>query len=299
VRCILFFARHKIYPERSIMWIDTHCHLDAAEFSGIAQQIRAQAATKGVAHCIIPAVEIANFAAVRALAHVQGDSYALGIHPLYVPQAKDEDLDRLDEALALHRDDPHLVAVGEIGLDYFVPQLCEPTMRSKQERFYRAQLKLARKHGLPVILHVRRSADQLMKGLRDIAVQGGIAHAFNGSDQQAQQLLERGFALGFGGAVTYERATQLRHLCTTLPEHALVLETDAPDIPPHWLYVTAEQRAAGVPQGINSPAELPRIAQVVADLRGLPLEALAQLTTANALRVLPRLVGVLALFDRL
>jgi TatD DNase family protein len=273
------------------MWIDTHCHLDAAEFGGHAQQIRAQAAINGVAHCIIPAVEVANFAAVRALAHAQGDSYALGIHPLFVPQATDDDLDRLDEALALHHEDPHLVAVGEIGLDYFVPQLCEAAMREKQERFYRAQLKLARKHSLPVILHVRRSADQLLKGLRGIAVQGGIAHAFNGSDQQAQQFVERGFALGFGGAVTYERATQLRHLCTTLPTPALVLETDAPDIPPHWLYVTAEQRAAGVPQGINSPAELPRIAQVVADLRGVSLEALAQLTTANAVRVLPRLAS--------
>lgn len=275
-----------------MMWIDTHCHLDAAEFSGSAQQIRAQAATKGVAHCIIPAVEIANFSAVRALAYAQGDSYALGIHPLYVPQANDDDIDRVDEALTLHRDDPHLVAVGEIGLDYFVPHLCESALRAKQERFYRAQLKLARKHGLPVILHVRRSADQLMKGLRDIAVPGGIAHAFNGSDQQAQQFVERGFALGFGGAVTYTRATQLRHLCSTLPVHALVLETDAPDIPPHWLYVTAEQRAAGVRQGINSPAELPRIAQVVADLRGISLEVLAQLTTANALRVLPRLAAL-------
>jgi TatD DNase family protein len=273
------------------MWIDTHCHLDAAEFGVQAQQIRAQAAIHGVAHCIIPAVEVANLAAVRALAHAQGDSYALGIHPLYVPHATEEDLDRLDEALALHHDDPHLVAVGEIGLDYFVPLLCEAAMRGKQERFYRAQLKLARKHSLPVILHVRRSADQLLKGLRAIAVQGGIAHAFNGSDQQAQQFIERGFALGFGGAVTYERATQLRRLCTTLPAHALVLETDAPDIPPHWLYVTAEQRAAGVPQGINSPAELPRIAQVVADLRGVSLEALAQLTTANAVRVLPRLAS--------
>lgn len=273
------------------MWIDTHCHLDAAEFGVQAQQIRAQAAIHGVAHCIIPAVEVANLAAVRALAHAQGDSYALGIHPLYVPHATEEDLDRLDEALALHHDDPHLVAVGEIGLDYFVPLLCEAAMRGKQERFYRAQLKLARKHSLPVILHVRRSADQLLKGLRAIAVQGGIAHAFNGSDQQAQQFIERGFALGFGGAVTYERATQLRHLCTTLPAHALVLETDAPDIPPHWLYVTAEQRAAGVPQGINSSAQLPRIAQVVADLRGVSLEVLAQLTTANAVRVLPRLAS--------
>jgi TatD DNase family protein len=275
------------------MWIDTHCHLDAAEFGALAPVLRAQAATKNVAHCVIPAVQVSNFGAVQALARRGADSYALGIHPLYVPQAQDDDLDRLDAALSLNGSDPHLVAVGEIGLDYFVPALCEPTVRAKQERFYRAQLMLARKYGLPVILHVRRSADQLLKGLREIAVSGGIAHAFNGSRQQAQQLLERGFALGFGGAVTFERATQLRQLAASLPPEALVLETDAPDIPPQWLYVTAQQRAAGVPQGVNSPAELPRIAQAVAQLRGIPLALLAQHTCANAVRVLPRLAALL------
>jgi TatD DNase family protein len=276
------------------MWIDTHCHLDAAELHGQAAQLRAQAAAVGVAHCIYPAVEVANFASVRQLAHDLHDSYALGIHPLFTPQAHDEDLDRLDAALAsaLQLGDTRLVAVGEIGLDYFVPQLCEAPWRDKQERFYRAQLKLARKHGLPVIMHVRRSADQLLKGLNDIAVSGGIAHAFNGSDQQALRLQERGFALGFGAAVTYERAAQLRHLCSTLPSTALVLETDAPDIPPQWLYVTAAQRAAGVAQGINSSVQLPRIASVVAGLRGVSLDALATATTANALRVLPRLCSV-------
>lgn len=271
--------------------IDTHCHLDAAEFAGRAQPLRAHAAALGVAHCIYPAVEVANFAAVRSLAHALGDSYALGIHPMYTPQAVDADLDQLDQALtqALQGGDTRLVAVGEIGLDYFVPALCQAPLRDKQMRFYRAQLKLARKHGLPVILHVRKSADQLLNGLNDIAVSGGIAHAFNGSDQQAQRMIERGFALGFGGAVTYERATQLRHLCATLPASAIVLETDAPDMPPHWLYTTAAQRAAGVAQGINSSAELPRIAQVIADLRGVPLVELAAVTTANAGHALPRL----------
>jgi TatD DNase family protein len=275
------------------MWIDTHCHLDAAEFASQAHAVRAQAAQMQVGHCIYPAVQVANFEAVRGLAHALGDSYALGIHPLYVPQAVDEDLERLDAALRAHRDDPRLVAVGEIGLDYFVPALCESPLREKQERYYRAQLKIARKHGLPVILHVRRSADQLLKGLREIVVSGGIGHAFNGSDQQAQQFVERGFALGFGGAVSYERATQLRHLATSLPLDALVLETDAPDIPPQWLYTTAQQRAAGMPQGINSSAQLPRIGAVVAQLRGIAAQALRLATASNAQRVLPKLGALL------
>jgi TatD DNase family protein len=182
-----------------------------------------------------------------------------------------------------------LVAVGEIGLDGFVPSLNTPEALAQQRWFYQAQLELAQRHQLPVILHVRRSADWLLKDLRKTRVSGGIAHAFNGSLQQAQAFIALGFKLGFGGALTYERALQLRRLATELPLSALVLETDAPDIPPHWLYTTAEQRAAGVAQGRNEPAELPRIAQVLADLRGISLTELAAVTTANARAALPRL----------
>ncbi|PUE18460.1 DNAase [Limnohabitans sp. MMS-10A-160] len=271
------------------MWIDTHCHLDAAEFDADRGAVRAQARAQGVALSVIPAVERSHWSAVAQLAAQQGDAYALGIHPLYVPQASEEDLLALDRALTERQGDPRLVAVGEIGLDFFVPALCEPAMRERQWRFYTAQLMLAQKHQLPVILHVRRSADLLLKGLRQCPVVSGIAHAFNGSAQQAGHFVAMGFALGFGGALTYERALQLRRLACDLPLAALVLETDAPDMPPHWLYQTAEQRALGQAQGRNSPAELPRIAQVLADLRGLALHDLAQASTSNALRVLPKL----------
>lgn len=269
-------------------WIDTHCHLDAAEFGPDRASVRARAAAAGVSHCVLPAVEVANFQAVRTLAHAHGDSYALGIHPLYTPRATEQDLQRLDEALAAARDDPRLVALGEIGLDYFVPGLDG----ERQERFYRAQLALARRHGLPVILHVRRSADRLLKHLRELPCTG-IAHAFNGSLKQAQEFVRMGFKLGFGGAVTFERALQLRRLAAGLPLEALVLETDAPDIPPHWLYRTAAERSDGQPQGRNEPAQLPRIAQEVAQLRGMGLEQLAAATTRNALQALPRLAALL------
>ncbi len=280
------------------VWIDTHCHLDAAEFAGDRAAMRARASAAGVALCVLPAVGVSNFAAVRELAHQSGDSYALGIHPLYVKQAGDGDLALLDAELALRRSDPRLVAVGEIGLDYFVPELTESPLRERQEHFYREQLLLARKHGLPVILHVRRSADRLLKHLRELAPAGlgwqGIGHAFNGSDQQAGEFIKLGLKLGFGGAVTFERALQLRRLAADLPLSALVLETDAPDIAPHWLYATAEQRAQGQAQGRNEPAELPRIAAVVAQLRGLTVDELAAASTANALAALPRLEKLLA-----
>ena len=270
------------------VWIDTHCHLDAPEFDADRDAVRSAATGQGVGHCVIPAVERSNWNTVRALAHQYGDSYALGIHPLYTGRADDRDVDLLVEMLEQHSADPRLVAIGEIGLDYFVPGL-DP---ARQERFYRAQLQLARRFDLPVILHVRRSADKLLKGLRDLPVQGGIAHAFNGSLQQAQAFVAMGFKLGFGGAVTYDRALQLRRLAAELPANALVLETDAPDIPPHWLYVTAADRSAGHLQGRNTPGELPRIAQQVAQLRGEPLEQLAQATTRNAVSALPRLAAL-------
>ena len=271
------------------MWIDTHCHLDASEFAPDRDAVREQARTAGVGLCVLPAVQRRDWPLVQALALQQGDAYALGIHPLYVPQADVQDLQALDEALSAARGDPRLVAVGEIGLDFFLPALCEPDMRERQWQFYTAQLRLARQHGLPVILHVRRSADLLLKGLRQVGVCGGIAHAFNGSAQQAQAFIDLGFALGFGGAMTFERATALRELARSLPLDALVLETDAPDIPPQWLYRTAEARANGQPQGRNSPAELPRIAQVLAESRGIDRARLAEATSRNARRVLPKL----------
>ena len=274
------------------MWIDTHCHLDAAEFDADRDAVRQAALAAGVTRCVIPAVHAAHWADVAELAERHGDAYALGIHPLYVPQVQEVDLLALDHALTERRDDPRLVAVGEIGLDFFVPELCTPDMRERQWFFYTAQLKLAQKHKLPVILHVRRSADLLLKGLRQCPVVSGIAHAFNGSHQQAQAFVEMGFALGFGGTLTYERSLQLRRLACELPLSALVLETDAPDIPPHWLYQTAEQRAQGAVQGRNSPEELPRIAQVLAQLRGVSLADLAAATSSNACRVLPQLAAL-------
>jgi TatD DNase family protein len=270
-------------------WIDTHCHLDAQEFSADVADVRARAAAAGVSHCILPAVEVGNFARVRELAHRFADSYGLGIHPLCTGRAADADLQALDQALAAAKDDPRLVAVGEIGLDYFVPGL-DP---ARQELFYREQLAIARRHGLPVILHVRQSADRLLKHLRAAHGAGGIAHAFNGSAQQAHEFIKLGFKLGFGGSATFDRALQIRRLATELPLSALVLETDSPDIPPHWLYRTAQQRAAGQAQGRNEPAQLPRIAQVLAQLRGIDLDELAAATTSNACEALPRLRGLL------
>lgn len=274
-------------------WIDTHCHLDAQEFEGQAQAVRAQAATNGVAHCVVPSVAVDNFEAVRTLAHHNADSYCLGIHPMAVPYAIEDALDHLATALQQQHDDPRLVAIGEIGLDFFVPELCKSPMRERQQEVFRAQLKLARLYDLPVVVHSRRAVDAVLKTLREVAGPAGhwhgVAHAFNGSLQQAQAFIKLGLKLGFGGAATYERAKQLRSLAVDLPLEAMVLETDSPDMPPRWIYKSAEQRAAGEQQGINSPAELPRIGAELAALRGISPDALAAATTQNALDAFPRL----------
>jgi len=269
------------------MWIDTHCHLDAREFDHDREAVVARARSAGVARLVLPAVDAASFEVVRALAHRHDLAYALGIHPLATGAAADEDLDRLAAALRERRDDPRLVAVGEIGLDGFVAGL-DP---ARQQRFCAVQLRLARDAGLPVIVHSRRAVDPLLKQLRTSGVSGGIAHAFNGSRQQADAMLAQGLRLGFGGALTFERALRIRALAHELPDDAIVLETDAPDIPPHWVYRTAAERARGATMR-NEPAELPRIAAVLAELRGVDAGGLAASTGANACAALPRLAGL-------
>ncbi len=273
-------------------WIDTHCHLDAREFAADRDAVVARANAAGVTMQVIPAVATWNFDTVRELAHRYGLAYALGIHPLCVGDAPDDDLDRLAQALEAHKGDARLVAVGEIGIDLFVPALV--AIRPRQEHFYREQLKLARRFGLPVLTHVRRSADAVLAGLRRIEVPGGIAHAFNGSDQQAAGFVERGFRLGFGGALTFETARQIRRVAATVAASAPVLETDSPDIPPHWIYRTAAERssAADNAQGRNEPAELARIALELAALRGVTPAELAAQTRANALAAMPKLAAL-------
>lgn len=271
------------------MLIDTHCHLDAAEFNADRQQVADHACEAGVGSIVIPAVERGNFSVVQALAgQIAGGAYALGIHPLYVQRADDADLDVLRDTIKQCLGDPRFVAIGEIGLDFFVPEIATGEPRERQERFYAAQLAMAAEFKLPVLLHVRRSQDILLKYLRRHGPIGGIAHAFNGSAQQAQAFIDHGFALGMGGAMTYERALQIRRHAADVDLSHLVLETDAPDIPPAWLHP---------PRRRNRPGELPRIAAVLAELRGITPAQVAHATTANAMRVLPRLPAAILAGD--
>ncbi|MBU3609109.1 TatD family hydrolase [Polynucleobacter wuianus] len=263
------------------MWIDTHCHLDAPEFSDSLASIVSAAKEKNVQAILLPAVKAVDCPQVKKLASQYGNVipglvYTLGIHPLYTNQAHEEDIPYLEEQIIQSLSDSRFVGIGEIGLDYFVEGL-DPY---KQEYFFHAQLDLAQKYQLPVILHVRRSQDAILKALRRRKISGGIAHAFNGSFQQAEQFIELGFKLGFGGAATYERALQIRRLLTDLPLDSIVTETDSPDIPPAWL------KEEGIK--FNEPAFVPRIAKELAAIRGINDAEFASAVWLNAMQVLPR-----------
>jgi TatD DNase family protein len=264
------------------MWIDTHCHLDADEFDADRDAVVARARAAGVSMVVMPAGHVDHFDKAARVAARYGFAYALGIHPLWLDRSEERHVERLRDAIARALDDPRFVAVGEIGLDFFVP---EPDPW-RQQWFYGEQLRIARAFGLPVIVHVRRSADALLKHLRRTEVPGGIVHAFNGSEQQARQFIGLGFRLGFGGSMTYDGSVRIRRFAAELPEEAIVLETDAPDIPPSWL------RPDGRPQR-NEPAELPRIAQTMMLLRGADAPHLARMNRVNACAALPRLARLL------
>ena len=257
-------AASETASSKAPFFIDTHCHLDAAEFDADRDAEYARAVAAGVAIQIVPAISRDNFAAVAATcARYPGCLPAWGLHPMYADAHRPAHLADLRAQIAAQRP----VAVGEIGLDLFVKGLDY----AAQEFFYVEQLKIARDHDLPVLLHCRKANDELLKHLRKIRVRGGVAHAFNGSPQQADAFIKLGFKLGFGGAFTWPRANRLRRLAVDLPLDAIVLETDSPDIPPVW-----------IGRGRNAPGELPRIAQTLAELRGIDVAAVAQATTRNA-----------------
>jgi len=248
-------------------FIDTHCHLDAAEFDADRDAVYAAAIAGGVDTLVVPAISRDNFAAVSATcARYPGCLPAWGLHPMYIDVHRPEHLADLRAQIETQRP----VAIGEIGLDLFVD-----LDYATQEFFYVEQLKIARDYDLPVLLHCRKANDQLLKHLRKIGVRGGIAHAFNGSPQQAEEFIKLGFKLGFGGAFTWPRANNLRRLAVDMPLSAIVLETDSPDIPPVW-----------IGRGRNAPGELPRIAQTLAELRGCDVAAIARQTRANACALL-------------
>ena len=243
--------------------IDSHCHIDFAKFDRDRQQVLQNAYDNGVKHIIVPAVAQNSWqTTIKTCAQYDQLSLALGLHPFFIDQHQTEHLTELETAISKYKP----IAIGEIGLDFYLPELD----KNKQLRFFEAQLTLAEQFELPVILHVRKAHDETIKLLQKHSVKGGIAHAFNGSIQQAEKYIELGFKLGFGGMLTYQRSNKLRHLAEQLPLDSIVLETDAPDM-------TVSQH-----QGErNSPEYLPYVLQALGTIKKQPLSKIATITSDN------------------
>jgi TatD DNase family protein len=247
--------------------VDTHCHLDVEEFAADRAAVLQRARAAGVVAQVIPAIHRAGWSFLLALCRSEPDLYpALGLHPVYLAQHDEADVEALAALVAAERP----VAIGEIGLDWFVEDLD----RERQQVLFERQLAIARDAGLPVILHVRRAHDAALATLRRIRGCGGIAHAYSGSLEQARHYLDLGFRLGFGGMLTFERSTKLRRLARELPLEGIVLETDAPDL------TVASHRGER-----NSPEYLPEVLAALAEVRGADPAEVAAVTTANACAV--------------
>ena len=247
--------------------VDSHCHLDAAEFDADRDVVIARARAAGVERQVVPAVDAAGWPKLRAVCAAHAGLHpAYGLHPMYLASHRDEHLADLRDWLARERP----VAVGECGLDHFVEGL-DPV---RQQAIFDAQLRLAREFDLPVIVHARRAVDAVIKAIRDSGAPRGVVHSFSGSEEQARQLWQLGFLVGLGGPVTYERANRLRRLAATMPIEFLLLETDAPDQPD-----------AGIRGQRNEPARLASVLDTIAALRGEDPASVAEATRRNAERL--------------
>ncbi|ALP54490.1 hypothetical protein Tel_15780 [Candidatus Tenderia electrophaga] len=250
--------------------IDSHCHLDVEDFDTDREAVLAACREQGVNSIVVPGISAATWARLLQVCRRHEGLYpALGLHPYYIRDHRQAHLEQLEQRLA---DEPDLVAVGEIGLDFYI----DNPHRERQIELFEAQLAIAQAAAMPVIVHVRKAHNEVLKALKDGKfTQGGIMHAYNGSLQQAQEYMDLGFKLGFGGMITYERSRKLRGLVEALPLEAMVLETDAPDM------------SGDICHGRrNSPQYLPHYLEVFASLREEDVERVAQVTRANVKAVL-------------
>ncbi|GAA0907920.1 TatD family hydrolase [Rothia nasimurium] len=244
--------------------IDTHAHLDDSSFADDGDAMFQRARDAGVRRWIVPAIDRGNWAAVEHLFRTREGVYpAYGLHPLFLQGHRDEHLDELPAWL----DSKGAVAVGEIGLDFYVEGL-DP---QRQRELFEKQLHIAKEHDLPVIVHARRAFEETIHTLRRIGGLRGVIHSFSGSEEQARQLFGMGFHIGIGGPVTYDRANRIHRVVSSMPLEWLLLETDAPDQP--CMHRRGER---------NEPAFMIDVLDTVASLRDATVADIPAATTKNA-----------------
>ncbi len=272
-------------PELCLPLIDTHNHLQVESFERDRETVVRRAGDAGVACALVAGGSPLDWEKCVSVARGARWCAGLGVHPLATASAEvtPESGEILRDALrkALSEPGSPVVAVAEIGLDGYVAGLDW----KKQEEVFASQLKVARDFGLPVSLHVRRSVDQVAKWLRRIPVPGGVAHAFNGSEEQARVFIGLGLKLGFGGAMTYSGSRRIRHLAATLPLGSIVLETDSPDMP------SSSRRDAGALR--TEPSDIASYLGILSELRRVPASDLAPVIYENSLNAFPLMRRIL------
>ncbi|MGM0638964.1 MAG: TatD family hydrolase [Pseudomonadota bacterium] len=254
------------------MLIDAHCHLDFPDFDDDREAMFDRARAVGVSHFVVPGTTRERWPGVLALGQRGDVSVCLGLHPYFMETHRKGDLEALARTLAKHAGeaDPRIVALGECGIDARFPETLEA-----QWGLFDAQLRLAKEHKLPVVVHCVRANDRMAKRLRQLALPaGGLIHAFAGSPEQAQRFIDLDFVVGLGGAVTHERAKRLHRAVAALPDDGFVLETDSPDMP-----------LAGHQGERNEPARIVTVCRMVAELRGQSVERVAENSTTTARRL--------------
>lgn len=251
-----------------MLLIDSHCHLDFPDFDHDRKAVIARSQTLGVQKMVVVGITRQHWPRLWQTVCNNDSLYAaFGLHPYFLAEHQDSDLQALREQLQRYQDHSTLCAVGEIGLDFFLKDL-DP---ARQIHLFEQQVAIAAEFNLPVIIHSRRANAQVTATLKKAKLpRAGIIHAFSGSYEEAMEYIKLGFLLGFGGAATWSRATRLQSVLKRLPLESIALETDSPDMPPEWL---AGQR--------NSPEQLPQICQQLAQIYGISAVAFAAQTTTN------------------
>ncbi len=249
------------------MLIDSHTHFDDPRFDSDRDKVYLRAKRAGIIAMIVPAVSAASWPKIKEHAENYNSIFpAYGLHPYFITQHKPEHLDLLKDWIIRE----HPLAVGECGLDYFLPELD----REKQKNFFRAQLEIAKEFDLPIILHARNAVEEAILLIKETGHHKGMVHSYNGSLQQAKQLINLGYYLSFGGAATYAQAIKLRTLIRELPIDRLLIETDAPDQP------GADHKGQR-----NEPGNILEVLDTFTELRSETKKVIAEQTTTNAINL--------------
>ncbi|MBC8212108.1 MAG: TatD family hydrolase [Gammaproteobacteria bacterium] len=249
--------------QKRVDLIDSHCHLDDDRFDADRDQVMQRAADVGIRELIIPATIASRWDKVKQMAQAYPGVYAsYGLHPMFMSDHRPQHVAELDQWLAAEA----AVAVGECGLDFYQGHQDQ----QQQLELLRGQFSVALNHRLPVIIHARKALDIILHEIRRSGLRSGVIHSFSGSLQQAQQLVELGFSISIAATVGYERARKLREITRLIDINALLIESDAPD-----------QAGESHRGQRNEPAFIMDHLQVMAQLREMPIDALATQLTQN------------------